>query len=285
MKVLVLSELWYPQGDGAELATHLVIDALQKEGFKVIVLTGSEQHDRPIGVRYVPIPLLKALSKNSSLEKSLLGRDVLASLIKEADVVYVPRLAKAKAKISTWLRSKLYMVPSYIWFGRKALHHRTLSKKRTFEHLRRDFFANPPAFVRTSGFYIFLNPADLVISFNIYATGFWEPRETLLLHRLLSEESIVVDVGANIGWFTLYSPGKGKQVHAFEPEPTSLELLRKSIARNEFSNVQLNAHALGERQGLTTLFLADGSNKGLHSTVRRVGRAELVVPLATLDDL
>ena len=106
MKVLVLSELWYPQGGGAELATHLVIDALQKEGFKVIVLTGSEQHDRPIGVRYVPIPLLKALSKNSSLEKSLLGRDVLASLIKEADVVYVPRLANPVIPLAKELGKK-----------------------------------------------------------------------------------------------------------------------------------------------------------------------------------
>src|SRR5437870_5004275 len=63
VKALVLSELWYPQGGGAELATHLAIGALQKDGLNVTVLTGSETHDRPSGVRYVSSPLLKARSK------------------------------------------------------------------------------------------------------------------------------------------------------------------------------------------------------------------------------
>src|SRR5439155_7511528 len=92
MKVLVLSELWYPQGGGAELATHLAVDALKKEGFNVTVLTGSEIHNRPSGVRYVSIPLLKARSKIHLWRNLLLGRGVLAPLIKDADVVYVPRL-------------------------------------------------------------------------------------------------------------------------------------------------------------------------------------------------
>src|SRR2546422_8076391 len=92
MKVLVLSELWFPQGGGAEVATQLAIDALQKEGFNVTVLTGSETHNRPGGVRYVSIPLLKAHSKIHLWRNLLFDRDVLAPLIKDADVVYVPRL-------------------------------------------------------------------------------------------------------------------------------------------------------------------------------------------------
>src|SRR5438874_681113 len=92
MKVLVLSELWYPQGGGAELATNLAIDALQREGFNVTVLTGSEIHNRPSRVRYVSIPLLKARSKIHLWRNLILGQEVLAPLIKDADVVYVPRL-------------------------------------------------------------------------------------------------------------------------------------------------------------------------------------------------
>ena len=124
-----------------------------------------------------------------------------------------------------------------------------------------------------------------MISYQVFRAGIWEPGETRLLEKLVTRKSSVVDVGANIGWFTLCSATKARVVHAFEPEPTNFHFLQLSVARNKFRNVQLHAHAIGEREGLATLFLADGSNKGTHSTVWRVGAQELVVPMETLDRL
>src|SRR3989442_2216228 len=181
------------------------------------------------------------------------------------------------------LQSILYLLKRYLRFGRKALRYGTISRTRARECLLRDYLRYPPEFVRTNGFYIYLNPSDLMISYSIFATGGWEPRTTLLLQRLLSKTSVVVDIGANIGWFTLCSAKRATQVHAFEPDSKSLELLRRSIASNGFHNVRLYPHAVGEREGMARLFLADGSNKGAHSLVRQVGTRELVVPVDTLD--
>ncbi|MEM4474689.1 MAG: hypothetical protein QXY75_06915, partial [Candidatus Bathyarchaeia archaeon] len=39
MKILILSELFYPHGSGAELATWLYVKMLAEEGFKITVVT------------------------------------------------------------------------------------------------------------------------------------------------------------------------------------------------------------------------------------------------------
>ena len=87
--------------------------------------------------------------------------------------------------------------------------------------LHEEYAYNQPQCVRTKGFYIYLNPRDAV-SYQIFRAGIWEPRETKLLEKLVTRKSSVVDVGANIGWFTLCSATKARVVHAFEPEPTDL---------------------------------------------------------------
>lgn len=44
--------------------------------------------------------------------------------------------------------------------------------------------------------------------------------------------SVVVDVGANLGWFTVYAAKRGCHVFAFEPCPEVFELLRLNVDRN-----------------------------------------------------
>ena len=64
----------------------------------------------------------------------------------------------------------------------------------------------------------------------------------------------VVDVGANIGWFTVYAAKRGCHVMAFEPSPEVFELLMRNIVCNRLEG-QVHAHrqALYERQAMLTL--------------------------------
>src|SRR5260370_22669552 len=54
------------------------------------------------------------------------------------------------------------------------------------------------------------------------------------LKKNLSENSVVVDIGANVGFFSMLvlSKVKVKKVFAFEPIPSNLEIFRKTIAAN-----------------------------------------------------
>ncbi len=98
MNILFLSELFYPHGGGAELATYLYARLLSEEGFHVVVLTNRFGEEPEISKeRRLTVYRLPLFSGTESVKYSILTRiDVLLSgsmkkLIKWADVVYVPR--------------------------------------------------------------------------------------------------------------------------------------------------------------------------------------------------
>ena len=97
----------------------------------------------------------------------------------------------------------------------------------------------------------------------------------------------VVDVGANIGWFTVIASrlvGASGHVFAVEPEPKNLRLLRRNVARNRCANVTVLPHAAGvERRAV--LFRSP-DNQGDHrleiASERPDGVAVTVRPLDAL---
>jgi FkbM family methyltransferase len=76
---------------------------------------------------------------------------------------------------------------------------------------------------------------------------------------LIRKGDVVIDIGANVGYFTsLFSDlvGPGGQVHAFEPLPSTFELLSRNIRKFPAQkNVFSNCLALGERDEKSILFV------------------------------
>jgi glycosyltransferase involved in cell wall biosynthesis len=99
MNILFLSELFYPHGSGAELATYLYATLLNEAGLKILVVTnrfdGEPQVSSAEGLTIYRLPLFK---QASNIRFTLLSRldihcsSILRKLMKWADVVYVPRL-------------------------------------------------------------------------------------------------------------------------------------------------------------------------------------------------
>ena len=130
------------------------------------------------------------------------------------------------------------------------------------------------------------DPTDRFISAEIGRTGTWEPLETELVRRLLPHYRRFIDLGANLGWYTVIAGlllrGRGK-VHAFEPALSNFRLLENNVGMNGLDNVRLHQIAVGNHLGTTTLFLA-ADNQGdhsLHGSGKR--RPSARVPLTTLD--
>ncbi|WP_339775768.1 FkbM family methyltransferase [uncultured Methylophaga sp.] len=88
-----------------------------------------------------------------------------------------------------------------------------------------------------------------VIDSAIYFNQSREPHTTNALKRLCKPGMIVIDIGANVGSHTLplaKSVGNKGKVYAIEPVPWALDKLRKNLALNRFTNVQIHPIALSD---------------------------------------
>lgn len=75
--------------------------------------------------------------------------------------------------------------------------------------------------VEIDGLTIFLNPADKTITQAVLQSDAWEPETTAAIRNILKPGDTFIDVGANIGWFTLIASrevGEKGRVIAFEPD-------------------------------------------------------------------
>ena len=107
---------------------------------------------------------------------------------------------------------------------------------------------------------------DVFISGSVHAgKDPWDPYVWELFVRVLSEaDGLVVDVGANIGYFTLMAAAMGHRVVAFEPMNRNAAKLQSSIARNGFQRQVVLYHnaASFESSGKVSLTETHHTNQG-----------------------
>ncbi|MEO1531879.1 MAG: FkbM family methyltransferase [Pseudomonadota bacterium] len=119
----------------------------------------------------------------------------------------------------------------------------------------------------------------------IFYFGEWEP---LLTRHLLDREpddGVFVDVGANIGYFTLLAAQRFAEVHTVEASPHTLARLRENIARNSVENVVVHPVAIGPARGRVAFF-ADEAHRGGSSLEPGDGRVfECEVEMLPLADI
>jgi FkbM family methyltransferase len=99
-----------------------------------------------------------------------------------------------------------------------------------------------------------------------------------VLLLLLEPGATLVDVGANLGWFTVIGSrlvGPTGRVVAYEPDPGNLRLLRRNIRANDCRNVTVIAAAAGETRGRARLWLSP-DNQGDHRLELSSDRADWV---------
>lgn len=118
----------------------------------------------------------------------------------------------------------------------------------------------------------------------------YEPFETELFEASVAPGDVVVDIGANIGYYTLIAArkaGSDGAVFAFEPETGNHSLLLKNIAANGYQNVSVVKKGLAEKPGKLSLH-RDSKNLAAatlsaHNAPTRASSAE-EIELVTLDD-
>lgn len=96
------------------------------------------------------------------------------------------------------------------------------------------------------------------VDHRLLVQGTWEAQTTALFKQLVKKGMNVVDIGANIGYFTLLAAslvGKKGKVFAFEPAPQNYALLVKNIEVNGYKNVIPVQKAVSSDTGKIEFFL------------------------------
>ena len=91
MKVLVFTKLFWPEGGGAELATHIVVGLLSRH-FDVSVVSGTARPEPAVlrQVRYLQWNALRSRYKPVEWLRLLAGARHVWRLLEGADIVYIP---------------------------------------------------------------------------------------------------------------------------------------------------------------------------------------------------
>jgi FkbM family methyltransferase len=150
--------------------------------------------------------------------------------------------------------------------------------------------AHPVSFlVRMRNGLLFHGNTRDVIQRNIYIYGVWEPEITRWLEGYLRLGDIVVDVGANTGYFSLQASrlvGPEGHVFAVEPVPSINAAMTRNIEVNQCSNILLFNVVASDTPGAVVIYRASEGNIGESSTVVEPGHiSEGQVEAVRLDDL
>jgi glycosyltransferase involved in cell wall biosynthesis len=106
-KVLVFAETLWPSGGGAELATHLFIDSLIHHGYTATIVTGQQPVRSQKGATVLVNRALKANSKTELWIKILSHGATFENVIRDHEVVYIPRFCYPIAPVAKRLGKKV----------------------------------------------------------------------------------------------------------------------------------------------------------------------------------
>ncbi|MFP4445128.1 MAG: FkbM family methyltransferase [Desulfosudaceae bacterium] len=109
------------------------------------------------------------------------------------------------------------------------------------------------------------NPEECV-SRQIREYGIWEAYETSLFLKYLRPGGVFLDIGANIGYYTVLGAkavGEQGRVIAYEPDRANFVLLEKNLRLNGITNATAFAAAVSDYNGRAALYLSP-DNRGDH---------------------
>ena len=126
------------------------------------------------------------------------------------------------------------------------------------------------------------------------AKGSWADHETQLFRAHVEPGCTVVDLGANIGWFSAQAILAGATVHAFEPVPAIADVCERNMRRAEAvgkGRGVLHRAAAGAEPGTAEIAVAAenfGDNRVLDDGAERpadmAGTENITIEIARVDD-
>jgi FkbM family methyltransferase len=162
--------------------------------------------------------------------------------------------------------------------GKFLFDHRAIPKRVLAAFLRR------PVRLNLKEFKLYVRLDDWAVGARIAVNRTYEPHVVAALRPYLTPGAVVVDVGANIGYYSLLAAscvGPAGKVLAFEPSPENCALIRQSARANHFEQIVVRERAVADAGG-TMGYGADDSNGQINRSIS--ARHPMRVEAVALDD-
>lgn len=137
---------------------------------------------------------------------------------------------------------------------------------------------------------LMINKKDPHIGLFLLKTGEYEPIQTELFLQTTSKGDCVLDIGANIGYYSVLAAkkvGETGRVFAFEPDKNNFISLEENLKLNGLTNVKSEAVAVGDYEGFSDLYV-NTKHRGRSSFVKNFNETSdtlsYKVALSTLDE-
>lgn len=88
----------------------------------------------------------------------------------------------------------------------------------------------------------------------IYKYNYYEPLISILFLKILNDKDIFIDIGANIGYYSLICSKTCHQVHSFEPLIQNYDILNENIKMNNINNIIVNNYAISNENNIKMNF-------------------------------
>jgi FkbM family methyltransferase len=153
---------------------------------------------------------------------------------------------------------------------------------------RKLMLGNSPRLFRLSkNTHAYLDPSDYVQCMMFYGRYSREILE--VFRRFARRDDTVVDVGAHVGYFTLFLAelvGSNGHVYSFEPDPRARSFLTKSVCGNGMDWIDVSPLALATGRGSVKFFLAKGlGSSSAIKGVQQLDAEEITIQTVSLDEL
>jgi len=141
--------------------------------------------------------------------------------------------------------------------------------------------------IRVGEHRMYANSIDRIVALVFWKFSMLEGYESKIVRSIVKEGMVAVDVGANIGYYTLQLAklvGPSGKVYAFEPDDGNYSLLIKNIKANNYKNIVPIQKAVSDKTGKAKLFFCE-EHRGDHRIFDSGdGRKVIGIETVALDD-
>lgn len=117
--------------------------------------------------------------------------------------------------------------------------------------------------------WLFCEKDDYAFTRWMKSDGFWEAWITKWMSGQFMKNDHFIDVGANVGYYSMLAGKAGLKVTAYEPNPAVADLFEKSAEMNRL-DIKLHRLALSNRAGKKKLEVPAGHSGGAHMSTNGI---------------
>lgn len=115
------------------------------------------------------------------------------------------------------------------------------------------------------------------------ARGEFEPAETAVVRELLRDVDVLVNIGANVGYYCCHALSMDKQVIAFEPMQRNLRFLCQNVKANGWREAEIFPLELSSKPDVLEIYGADTGASLVKGWAGTPKTHVTLVPASTLD--